>query len=82
MGGNGGAMVRIHSTAIHPGGYDHCVFVVAEGLNAKHGLQATHLAAEYAERAQSEGDRFGADFWHDVMRAIEAADVRAPHRVN
>lgn len=63
--------------------YDQCVFAVAEGLNGKHGAKAVHVASEYAGRAEREGDDFGIGFWHDVMRAIDAADpVPAPPRLN
>ena len=62
--------------------YDQCVFAVAESLNAMHGVRATFMAAEFAERAHDGGDAFGTDFWHDVIRAIEAASPERCRRVN
>lgn len=70
-------------TAMETATYDQCVFAVAEGLNAKHGAQATFMAAEFVDRARGEGDSFGTNFWRDVIRAIEAgSDGGQAPRIN
>lgn len=75
-------MGRLAKTSMESATYDQCVFAVAEGLNAKHGVRATFMAAEFVERARGEGDSFGTNFWRDVIRAIEARDAGGACRVN